>query len=101
MELDTPPFRRETFGLWIDVPKGVVHTMRTKGLNPAEGIHSAAHAVLNKFSLKSELKTECKVSQKEYADNPSSRRRPARLIFYDNAGKQRGGVSAKAFDHGE
>lgn len=101
VDLDTPPFKRETFGFWVDVPKGVAHTMRTKGLHPAEGIHSAEHAVLNRFSLKTELRTECKILEKEYAEKPSSRRRPARLIFYDSAGKQSGGVSAKAFDHGE
>ncbi|GJJ11981.1 hypothetical protein Clacol_006219 [Clathrus columnatus] len=99
VDLDTPPYKRETFGLWIDIPRGIPHTMRTKGLNPAEGIHSAQHAFLNKFSLGAELRTECKAAEKEYADTLSSRKRPARLIFYDNAGKQSGSLSAKAFDH--
>ncbi|KIJ37712.1 hypothetical protein M422DRAFT_259812 [Sphaerobolus stellatus SS14] len=37
VDLDTPPFERETTGAWVDIPKGIVQLMRTKGLNPAEG----------------------------------------------------------------
>lgn len=99
VDLETPPFRRETLGIWVDVPKGIIQLMRAKGLNPAEGIHSAQHAILNRFSLAAELRTECKVPKKEYMAGQSSRKRPARLIFYDIAGKN-GGVAARAFDHG-
>lgn len=100
VDLDTPPFRRDTTGTWIDVPKGIIRLMRAKGLNPAEGIHSAQHAILNRFSMADDLRTECKVPKKEYKTNESSRKRPARLIFYDTAGKS-GGVAARAFDHGK
>ncbi|KAF8522099.1 DEAD/H helicase [Hysterangium stoloniferum] len=97
IDLETLPFIRETTGTWIDVPKGIIRRMRTKGFNPAEGIHAAQHAILNRFSMAEDLRTECKVSQKEYAIHPTSRKRPARLIFYDKSGEGVG-VSAKAFD---
>ena len=97
--METPPFEHETTGAWVDVPKGIIQLMRTKGLNPAEGLHSAQHAILNRFSMASDLRTECKVSKKEYMANQSSRKRPARLIFYDIAGTG-AGAAAKAFDRG-
>jgi len=40
----------------------------------------------------------CEVPLKEYRAEPSQRKRPGRLIFYDSAG-QNGGVAARAFDH--
>jgi hypothetical protein len=116
VSLETPPFTRDTTGWWIDVPKDTLHAMRLKGFNTAEGLHSAAHAILNQFDMQKELKTECKVASKEYKPTPSKRKRPARcvdnaslyypysytldrLMFYDAAGRH-GGVAAKAFDHG-
>jgi DEAD/DEAH box helicase domain-containing protein len=97
--LETPPFQHETTGTWVDVPKGIIQLMRAKGLNPAEGIHAAQHAILNCFSMANDLRTECRISKKEYMANQSSRKRPARLIFYDVPGRS-GEVAAKAFDHG-
>ncbi|KAG9006140.1 hypothetical protein FRB94_000965, partial [Tulasnella sp. JGI-2019a] len=103
VDLDTPPFERQTNGMWIDVPNPVLDLIKRKGLHPAEAIHAAAHAVLNLAPLfatasSGDVKTECKVAQKEYASKPTTRKRPARLIFFDNAGKS-SGVAAKAFDH--
>ncbi|KAG8908600.1 hypothetical protein FRB99_004888 [Tulasnella sp. 403] len=103
VDLETPPFVNETWGMWIDVPPPTLDLFRRKGINPAEAIHAAEHMVLNMsplFALASEgdVKTECKIPEKEYASTPSSRRRPARLTFYDAAGKN-SGVCAKAFDH--
>lgn len=117
VDLETPPFERETTGMWLDVPRGTIQIMRSKGLNPAEGIHAAQHAILNRFSMAADLQTECKVSKKEYKANQSSRKRPARwgnfcslemgthltpdsLVFYDKGGGN-GGIAAKAFDHGK
>ncbi|TFK42769.1 DEAD/H helicase [Crucibulum laeve] len=97
VDLDTPPWECETTGFWIDVPKALLALMYTKGINPAEAIHSAQHALLNQFALSEDVKTECKAPEKEYRVTESSRKRPARLIFYDAIGKG-GGVSAKAFD---
>ncbi|KAI0831138.1 DEAD/H helicase [Trametes gibbosa] len=98
VDLDTPPWQRETTGMWIDVPKPTLDLMRASGMNPAEAIHSAQHAFLNRFALAADLKTECKPPEKEYKAVPSQRKRPARLIFYEPSGKT-GGVSVKAFDH--
>ncbi|KAH9854069.1 DEAD/H helicase [Lenzites betulinus] len=98
VDLDTPPWQRETTGMWLDVPKPALDLMRASGVNPAEAIHSAQHAFLNRFALALDLKTECKPPEKEYKAAPSQRKRPARLIFYEPSGKT-GGVSVKAFDH--
>ncbi|KAI9064267.1 P-loop containing nucleoside triphosphate hydrolase protein [Trametes sanguinea] len=98
VDLDTPPWQRETTGMWLDVPKSALELMRASGMNPAEAIHSAQHAFLNRFALAVDLKTECKVPEKEYKAHTSQRKRPARLIFYEPSGKT-GGVAVKAFDH--
>ncbi|KAG8949918.1 hypothetical protein FRC04_008221 [Tulasnella sp. 424] len=103
VDLDTPPFERETVGMWINVPSSVLDLMRRKALSPAEAIHAAEHTVLNMsplfaFATDGDIKTECKIPEKEYAAKESSRKRPARLVFYDGGGKCTG-VSAKAFDH--
>ncbi|KAF9234482.1 P-loop containing nucleoside triphosphate hydrolase protein [Melanogaster broomeanus] len=97
--IDTPPWERQGFGFWLDVPKNVLSFMRAKGLRPAEAIHAASHAWMNQFALAAELRTECKAAEKEYKLAESQRKRPARLIFYDASGKS--GVSAQGFDHGK
>ena len=78
VSLDTPPFTRDTTGWWMDIPRDVLQMMRQKGFNLAEGIHAASHAVLNRFDMQKDLKTECKVAVKEYKPQPSKRKRPAR-----------------------
>lgn len=83
VDLDTPPFERETVGMWINVPSSVLDLMRRKALSPAEAIHAAEHAVLNMsplfaFTTDGDIKTECKIPEKEYAAKESSRKRPAR-----------------------
>jgi len=98
VDLESPPFERVTNGFWLDVPSPVLGLMKRKGLNPAEAIHAACHAVLNRFDAGSELKTECKVPKKEYAISPSTRKRPARLVFFDPPGTE-GSIAARAFDY--
>ncbi|CAE6406342.1 unnamed protein product [Rhizoctonia solani] len=98
VDIQTPPYERMTTGMWIDVPKFILKLLNDKGINPAEAIHSASHAVLNQTHLSTDLKTECKTPSKEYAQRETSRKRPARLIWYDAAGDG-SGVCAKAFDH--
>jgi len=45
------------------------------------------------------VKTECKVAIMEFAKKETSRKRPARLTFYDSKGGQHGsGIAAKAFE---
>ncbi len=81
MDLDTPPWQRETTGMWLDVPKPALDLMHASGVNPAEAIHSAQHAFLNRFALSIDLKTECKPPEKEYKAAPSHRKRPARCVY--------------------
>jgi DEAD/DEAH box helicase domain-containing protein len=115
VDLDTPTWERETTGFWIDLPTSLLDLMRVKNIDAAEAIHSAEHALLNRFGLPDDVKTECKAGEKEYSVTPSQRKRPARsvdllknliladrrnsLIFYD-AIRKGGGVAVKAFDHG-
>jgi len=99
VDVDTPPWERDTTGFWIDVPKHVLDLLRDLSLNAAEAIHAASHAFLIQFPLSEDVKTECKAAEKEYRVTESTRKRPARLIFYDSIGKG-GGVSARAFDNG-
>jgi len=98
VDLDTPPWERESTGMWMDVPRRTLDLMKDSGINPAEAIHAAEHAFLNRFALGRDVKTECKVPEKEYKASESQRKRPARLIFYDPTGRG-GGVTVKAFDH--
>ncbi|KZS99153.1 P-loop containing nucleoside triphosphate hydrolase protein [Sistotremastrum niveocremeum HHB9708] len=97
--LETPPFHRETMGWWVDIPRNTLNVMRSKGINAAEAIHAAEHAIMNCFAMQQDIKTECKVAAKEYRRDPSERKRPARLIFYDAQG-QGSVAAARAFDHG-
>ncbi|KAL5490199.1 HRQ1 [Sanghuangporus weigelae] len=98
VDLEMPPFERNTTGFWIDLPKRTLDILRLKGINAAEAIHSAAHAFLNRFPMAADVRTECKVPVKEYLAAGSKRKRPARLIFFDSAGTD-GAIAAKAFDH--
>lgn len=80
VDLESPPFERDTTGFWFDVPKANLQLMKRKGLNPAEAIHAACHAILNRFDLGHHLKTECKVPEKEHMAKESRRKRPARYV---------------------
>ncbi|KAJ7261398.1 DEAD/H helicase [Mycena haematopus] len=97
VDLENDPWEHETTGFWIDVPSPTLELLRSKRFKPAAAIHSAAHALLNRFVLK-DVKTECKAPEKENKRQESSRKRPARLTFYDSISLG-GGVSAKAFDN--
>lgn len=98
VDVDTPPWEREANGFWIDVPKLTLKLMRAHGIHPAEAIHAAEHAFLNRFPLAADMGTECKPAEKEYKATPSQRKRPARLVFYERTGAA-GGSATKAFDH--
>lgn len=79
--LDTPPWERETTGMWLDVPKPTLQLLESHAINPAEAIHAASHAFLNQFALAKDLGTECKVAEKEYKATESKRKRPARSVL--------------------
>ncbi|PWN33785.1 P-loop containing nucleoside triphosphate hydrolase protein [Meira miltonrushii] len=103
VSLESPPFIRDTKGLWLDVPAWLVNALIDKTINAAAAIHAAEHALLSLtpmfvVSLAGDVRTECKVAEREYARKPTSRKRPARLIFYDTPGLN-GGVCVKAFEH--
>ncbi|KAJ6500440.1 DEAD H helicase [Mycena sanguinolenta] len=97
VELDNLLWGGTTTGFWIDVPSPTLDLLREKQFRPAAAIHSATHALLNRFVLQ-DVKTECKAPEKENKQQESSRKRPARLIFYDSISLG-GGVSTKAFDN--
>ena len=96
--VDMPPYERTTAGLWIDVSKEALELMKMLGLSLAAAIHSAQHAVLNCFALSADLRTECKPDEKERMKTPTTRTRPARLVFYEQASTG-GSIAARAFDH--
>ena len=103
VDVDCPPYVRHTKGMWLDVPAWLVDALTEKTINAAAAIHAAEHALLSltpMFIITSsgDVQTECKIAEKEYGKNPSTRRRPARLIFYDTPG-QNGGVCSKAFSY--
>lgn len=79
--MESPPFERETTGFWLDVQKHVLDLMVERNIIPAEGIHAAAHAIMNRFALAHDLKTECKLAKKEYKAVESKRKRPARSVY--------------------
>jgi ATP-dependent helicase YprA (DUF1998 family) len=60
VDLDTAPYERTTTGAWIDIPKETLMLLLTHDLNPAEAIHAAQHAFLNRFPMSADLRTECK-----------------------------------------
>ncbi|QRW17015.1 DEAD/DEAH box helicase [Rhizoctonia solani] len=80
VDIQTPPYERTTTGMWMDVPKFILQLLKDKGISPAEAIHAASHAVLNRTHLSSDLKTECKVPSKEYA-NGIPQKTPCPVIY--------------------
>lgn len=93
VDVETPPWERDSTGMWLDVPKSALMIMEEvtfcapflaiahvvqADINAAEAIHSAQHAFLNQFAMAADLRTECKAAEKEYKKAESSRKRPAR-----------------------
>ncbi|MCJ1232312.1 hypothetical protein MMC14_000261 [Varicellaria rhodocarpa] len=104
VQVDNPPIEIFSKGLWLDVPKRALAILTSRRMNIAAAIHAAEHAVLSLMpnyviSLPGDVRTECKVAIKEFARKESSRKRPARLTFYDAKGGAGGsGIAAKAFE---
>jgi DEAD/DEAH box helicase domain-containing protein len=83
VDLETPPFEQDSSGMWVDIPRPVLELLFRKGRNPAEGIHSAQHAVLSltplySMSATGDVRTECKSPVKEYSSSDSKVKRPGR-----------------------
>lgn len=104
VEVDNPPVEIMSKGMWIDIPKSAVELLSSRRLNVAAAIHAAEHAVLSLMpqfvvSMPGDVRTECKNATKELAKKETSRKRPARLTFYDaKGGPQGSGISTKAFE---
>ncbi|CDO93201.1 unnamed protein product [Kluyveromyces dobzhanskii CBS 2104] len=105
IETHNPPVIINSKGFWIDIPKRALEIIQGKSLNTAGGIHAAQHAILGllpRFIVTGvdEISTECKAPEKEFAERQTSRKRPARLVFYDSkGGKQGSGLCMKTFEH--
>ncbi|KAL8935438.1 MAG: hypothetical protein Q9216_005420, partial [Gyalolechia sp. 2 TL-2023] len=104
VQVDNPPINIFSKGLWLDVPKPALRILASRRLNVAAAIHAAEHAILSLMpqfviSMPGDVRTECKVAIKEFAKKETSRKRPARLTFYDAKGGAGGsGISTKAFE---
>ncbi|RYP38565.1 hypothetical protein DL767_002501 [Monosporascus sp. MG133] len=104
VQVDNPPIIRHSKGMWLDVPKRALEILVERRLNVAGAIHGAEHAVMSLMptfviSMPGDVRTECKVGLKEFAQRETQRKRPARLTFYDAKGGAGGsGISTKAFE---
>lgn len=104
VHVDNPPIVRHSKGMWLDVPKRALEILVERRLNVAGAIHAAEHAVMSLMpnfvvSMPGDVRTECKVGLKEFAQRETQRKRPARLTFYDAKGGAGGsGISTKAFE---
>ncbi|KAK5138231.1 hypothetical protein LTR08_004927 [Meristemomyces frigidus] len=104
VQVDNPPIVVLAKGMWLDVPNFAIDILNSRRLNLAAGIHAAEHAVLGLMpnfvvSMPGDVRTECKVAIKEFAKKETSRKRPARLTFYDaRGGAQGSGIAGKAFE---
>ncbi len=104
VQVDNPPIDIYSKGMWLDVPKCALEILNSRRLNVAGAIHAAEHAILSLMpqfviSMPGDVRTECKNALKEFATKETSRKRPARLTFYDAKGGSSGsGISTKAFE---
>lgn len=104
VQVDNPPIEIFSKGMWLDVPKHALEILNSRRLNVAGAIHAAEHAILSLMpnfviSMPGDVRTECKNAIKELAKKETSRKRPARLTFYDAKGGAGGsGISTKAFE---
>ncbi|KAH0294219.1 P-loop containing nucleoside triphosphate hydrolase protein [Aureobasidium namibiae CBS 147.97] len=104
VEVDNPPITIFSKGMWLDVPRRALQILESRRLNMAGAIHAAEHALLSLMpnfviSMPGDVKTECKNALKEFQARENSRKRPARLTFYDAKGGAAGsGISTKAFE---
>ncbi|POS82472.1 hypothetical protein EPUL_006554, partial [Erysiphe pulchra] len=113
VQVDNPPIILFSKGMWLDVPKQALDLLVSRRLCIAGAIHAAEHAILSLvpnfvISMPGDVRTECKVGLRESTfastrrnrkEQPSSRKRPARLTFYDTKGGAGGsGLTTKAFE---
>jgi DEAD/DEAH box helicase domain-containing protein len=105
VQVDNDPIVLYSQGFWLDVPQKALEILVDRRLNIAAAIHAAEHTVLSLMpnfviSMPGDVRTECKISTKEFAKKETTRKRPARLTFYDAKGGATGsGISTRAFEH--
>lgn len=105
VDITDHPVEIDSRGFWIDVPWHIIEVLSLKKINGAASIHAAQHALLSLMPIfisnsGNDIRTECKAGEKEYKEAKSERRRPSRLIFYDNCGDSSGaGLCNKAYEH--
>ncbi|KAI2618794.1 P-loop containing nucleoside triphosphate hydrolase protein [Hypoxylon sp. NC1633] len=104
VQVDNPPIIRHSKGMWLDVPKLALEILVDRRLHVGGAIHAAEHAIMSLMpnfviSMPGDVRTECKSGLKEFAQRETTRKRPARLTFYDAKGGANGtGISTKAFE---
>lgn len=104
IDVKNPPVVIHSKGFWIDIPMKATELITQKELNISAGIHAAQHAIINVLPMLvvagySDVQTECKAPEKEFAQRQTVRVRPARLIFSDSKGGAFGsGLSEKIFE---
>lgn len=104
VQVNNPPVVRHSKGMWLDVPERALEILAARRLHVAGAIHAAEHAVLSLMptfvvSMPGDVRTECKNALKEFARRETTRKRPARLTFYDAKGGAAGsGINTKAFE---
>ncbi|KAK9370101.1 hypothetical protein V1509DRAFT_618524 [Lipomyces kononenkoae] len=101
----TPPVILYTKGFWIDVPDRALALLRDKKLHVAGAIHAAQHMIITMtssvvMSSGFDISTECKAPEKEFASRETTRKRPARLTFYDARGASTGQGSQRVSQWG-
>ncbi|KAK4226333.1 hypothetical protein QBC38DRAFT_537224 [Podospora fimiseda] len=105
VSVSNPPIVRYSKGMWLDIPKSCLDILTCHKIHVAGSIHAAQHAVMSLIpnfviSMPGDVRTECKNALKEFVtQHETTRKRPARLTFYDTkGGKEGSGINTKAFE---
>lgn len=105
IEVNNPPVKYKSKGVWIDFPIELIEILKSVKLSLAGSIHAVEHSIMNtlpKFVTLGgydEIGCECKAPEKEFAKRESKRKRPARIILFDNKGGRSGnGISSRIFE---
>lgn len=105
IEVNNPPIKYNSKGIWIDLNKTIIEMIKDHQLNLPAAIHAVQHSIMNiipksiSIGSKDEINCECKAPEKEFAHRESKRKRPSRIILFDNKGGKFGcGLSSKVFE---
>lgn len=105
IEVNNPPIKYNSKGVWVDLNREIIELIKDHKLNLPASIHAVQHSIMNiipksiSIGSKDEINCECKAPEKEFAQRESKRKRPSRIILFDNKGGKFGcGLSSKVFD---